>query len=281
MQRAACLWLVNHSTCLPMIGQPFDLPTYDWLSIRLTLAIVYFLRSESVVNLQKAWFSQQFSWVCCCHLDLHGKTISASIILSFIWSDRLFIFFYRDPMLISYSAYERVAFTAISTVVESLGYITSLLRLFRRLKVPSPVCFVCHSAITASGKFFSAVPPNMYPVWAGLKISCCSGPLMEKIRNFSWSSLNFIKIQISRFLQVGAKSCDKICICCGGQLEWNYPYNGEIAWRKLYVSRKCLQMDSSIQGGQKKHHRWAKTWTAEAKTSENGWKHHTLTEGLQ
>ena len=39
-------------------------------------------------------------------------------------------------MLVSYSAYERVAFTAINAVVESLGYITSLLRLFRRLKVP-------------------------------------------------------------------------------------------------------------------------------------------------
>ena len=36
---------------LPMIGQPFDLPTYDWLSIQLTLVIVYFLRSESIVNL--------------------------------------------------------------------------------------------------------------------------------------------------------------------------------------------------------------------------------------
>ena len=72
-------------------------------------------------------------------------------------------------MLVSYSAYERVAFTAINTVVESLGYITSLLRLFCRLKVPSPVCFVCRAAITASGKLCCAPPPNLSPVWAGLK----------------------------------------------------------------------------------------------------------------
>ena len=70
--------------------------------------------------------------------------------LSFIWSDRLFIFFYEDPMLVSYLAYERVAFTAINTVVESLGYITSLVRLFCRLKVPSPVCFVCRAASVAN-----------------------------------------------------------------------------------------------------------------------------------
>ena len=39
---------------VPMIGQPFDLPTYDWSSIQLTLVIVYFLRSESIGNLRKA-----------------------------------------------------------------------------------------------------------------------------------------------------------------------------------------------------------------------------------
>ena len=47
---------------------------------------------------------------------------------------------------------------------------------------------------------------------------------MEKIQNFSWSSFYFIKIQngrqISRFLQVGAKSCDKIFIGWGSQMEW-------------------------------------------------------------
>ena len=72
-------------------------------------------------------------------------------------------------MLASYSAYEIVAFTAINTVVESLVYMTSLVRLFCRLKVPSPVCFVCRAAITASGKFCCAAPPNLSPVWAGLK----------------------------------------------------------------------------------------------------------------
>ena len=51
---------------------------------------------------------------------------------SFVSSNRLFICFYGDPMLVSYSAYERVAFIAINTAAESLGYtITiSLVRLF-------------------------------------------------------------------------------------------------------------------------------------------------------
>ena len=39
-------------------------------------------------------------------------------------------------MLVLYSA-----FTAINTAVEILGYITSLVRLLFRLKVPPPVCF--------------------------------------------------------------------------------------------------------------------------------------------
>ena len=55
-------------------------------------------------------------------------------------------------MLVSYSANERVAFIAINTVAESLGYITSLLRLFCRLKVPPPVCFACRAATTAGSK---------------------------------------------------------------------------------------------------------------------------------
>ena len=71
---ATCLWLVNHSTCLPMIGRTFD-------SHRIMVVIVYFLWPESTANLQKAWFSQHFSWVCCCYLDFLEKTISASIIL--------------------------------------------------------------------------------------------------------------------------------------------------------------------------------------------------------
>ena len=45
--------------------------------------------------------------------------------LSFLSSNRLFIFFYGDPMLVSYSAYERVAFIAINTAAESLGYMIS------------------------------------------------------------------------------------------------------------------------------------------------------------
>ena len=52
-------------------------------------------------------------------------------------------------MLVLYSAYERVAPIAINTVAESLGCITSLLRLFCCLKVPPQVCFVCRAATTA------------------------------------------------------------------------------------------------------------------------------------
>ena len=55
-------------------------------------------------------------------------------------------------MLVSYSAYERVA---INTAAESLGFITSLVRLFCRLKVSPPVCFVCRAA---------AKPPILSPV---------------------------------------------------------------------------------------------------------------------
>ena len=91
--------------------------------------------------------------------------------LSFILSDRLFIFFYRDLILVSYSAYERVAFTAINAVAESLGYITSLLRLFCHLKVPPPVCFICRAATTASGKICRAELRILSLVWAGLKCS--------------------------------------------------------------------------------------------------------------
>ena len=53
--------------------------------------------------------------------------------LSFMSSNRLFIFFHRDPMFVSYLSYERVAFIAINTVTEIRGYITSLVSLFCRL----------------------------------------------------------------------------------------------------------------------------------------------------
>ena len=72
-------------------------------------------------------------------------------------------------MLVLYSAYEGVAFKAINTAVESLDFITSLIGLFCPLKVPSPVCFVCCTAITASGKFCCAALPNLFPEWAGLE----------------------------------------------------------------------------------------------------------------
>ena len=54
-------------------------------------------------------------------------------------------------MLVSYSAYERVAFTAINAVVESLVYITSLVRLFGCPKV----CLQC--ALFAVGQLPQAV----------------------------------------------------------------------------------------------------------------------------
>ena len=71
-------------------------------------------------------------------------------------------------MLVSYSANERVAFIAINTVAESLGYITSLLRLFCRLKVPPPVCFACRAATTAGGKFCRATQPILSTVWSAI-----------------------------------------------------------------------------------------------------------------
>ena len=74
-------------------------------------------------------------------------------------------------MLASYLAYERVAFTAINAGAESLGYITSLLRLFCRLEAPPSVCFACHAATTAGGKTCCAAPPILSRV--------CSGPKNE------------------------------------------------------------------------------------------------------
>ena len=123
---------------LPRIGQPFS-------SHQISLVIQCFLRPESIRTLWKAWFSQLFISACCCYLDLLGETISANMILywmyllSCIWSNRLVILFHRDPMLVSSSAYERVAAIAICAVAESLGCITWLVRLFCRLKVPPPV----------------------------------------------------------------------------------------------------------------------------------------------
>ena len=75
-----------------MIGRTVDLH-------RILLTIVYFLRPESIVNLWKAWFSQQFSWVCCCYLDFLGKQFlpaSSCIIVIYIVRQAIYFLLWRS-----------------------------------------------------------------------------------------------------------------------------------------------------------------------------------------
>ena len=72
-------------------------------------------------------------------------------------------------MLVWYSAYERVPFTAINTAVESLGYITSLLRLFCRLQCALFAAW----QLPQAAKF--AVPCLPFCLRCGLALSFATG----------------------------------------------------------------------------------------------------------
>ena len=99
-------------------------------------------------------------------------------------------------MLVLYSAYERVAFTAINAVVESLGYITSLLRLFCHLQVPSPVRLVCPRQLPQAANF--AVPRRLIFLQCG-PASINSFMLTSPILSFDWSILQWaVNISVHR-----------------------------------------------------------------------------------
>ena len=99
---------------------------------------------------------------------------SCIIIVIYIVKQAIYFLLWRSYPGIAF-AYERVACMAINTVAESLGYITSLLRLFCQLKVPPPVCLVCLVATKAGGKTCRAASPILPPVWAGVNAHAESG----------------------------------------------------------------------------------------------------------